>query len=511
MPSAVGATNPLRDDARLRRAAPPCAVVIFGASGDLAHRKLLPSLYSMAEKRLLPAGFGVVGVARTEMAADDFKKMVRESLESYGHGVKDEATWQAFAEGLHYIPSRIDASEFQRLEDELKNVDQTRGTQHNRIYYLAIPPQAFSDVISHMKTSGMNDNEDGSFTRIVIEKPFGRDLASAKELNRVIHEVYDESQVFRIDHYLGKETVQNLLVLRFANGFFEPTWDRRYVDHVQITVAEDLGIGHRAAFYDQAGALRDIVQNHLLQLLSITAMEPPVRYDADSLRTEKLKVLSAIRRMEVAEVPHYVVRGQYGAGKVAGEDVPGYREEEGIPDDSPTDTFVAWKVLVDNWRWADTPFYVRTGKRLPKKATEIALTYRQPPHSPFAEPGAPAPDPNVLVIRIQPDEGITLRFGAKVPVPGVRIRPVSMDFLYGASFAQESPDAYERLILDAMLGDATLFPRYDEVEEAWEVVEPILEHFARERPEFPNYDAGSWGPEAADTLLEQDGRHWRRS
>jgi glucose-6-phosphate 1-dehydrogenase len=357
----------------------------------------------------------------------------------------------------------------------------------------------------------MNDNEDGSFTRIIVEKPFGRDLQSARELDRVIHEVFEEGQVFRIDHYLGKETVQNVLVLRFANGFFEPSWDRRYVDHVQITVAEELGIGHRAGFYETAGALRDIVQNHLLQVLCITAMEPPVRYDADTLRTEKLKVLKSIRRMDVAEVPDFVVRGQYGPGTVGGQDVVGYRQEESIAPDSSTETFVAWKVLIDNWRWAGIPFYIRTGKRLPRKSTEIVIQYRQPPHSPFAERGAPLPEANLLVIRIQPEEGITLRFGAKVPVPGVKIRPVSMDFLYGASFMQESPDAYERLILDAMLGDATLFPRSDEVDEAWAIVDPILVHFARETPEFPNYDAGTWGPKAAHELLEADGRRWHRA
>jgi glucose-6-phosphate 1-dehydrogenase len=503
--------NPLRDDARLHRAPPPCALVIFGASGDLAHRKLLPSVYSMARKNLLPAGFAIVGVARTEMDAKGFQDMVRESLEKFGDGIGDEETWKNFCDGLHYIPSRIDASEFQRLEDELKVIDETRGTGHNRLYYLAIPPQAFSDVVSHMNTAGMNDDSDGSWTRLIIEKPFGHDLQTARELNRTVHGHFDESQVFRIDHYLGKETVQNLLVLRFANGFFEPSWDRRYIDHVQITVAEDIGIGHRAGFYDSAGALRDIVQNHLLQVLCITAMEPPVRYDADSLRAEKLKVLQSIRRMSVEDVPVHVVRGQYGPGTVGGEDAAGYRQEEAIPADSTTETFVAWKIHVDNWRWADTPFYIRTGKRLPRKTTEVALYYRQPPHSPFSEQGAPLPEPNVLVIRIQPEEGVTLRFGAKVPVPGVHIRPVSMDFLYGSSFTQTSPDAYERLILDAMLGDATLFPRYDEVEEAWEIVTPIQEWFGKDEPSFPNYAAGTWGPEAAHDLITRDGRRWHRS
>jgi glucose-6-phosphate 1-dehydrogenase len=410
--------------------------------------------------------------------------------------------WERLAEGLAYVSADfgVEGGE-DALVQALNEVDETRGTKGNRVYYLAVPPAAFDDIVTAL---GRRRAASG-WTRLIVEKPFGHDLASAQQLNELITTYFHEDEIFRIDHYLGKETVQNMLVLRFANGIFEPIWNRQFIDHVQITVAESLGIEGRADFYEHAGAIRDVVQNHMLQLVALTAMEPPIDFAAESVRNEKVKVLKAIH----TPGPKHVVRGQYGAGYVDGEEVPGYREEQGVGSDSETETYVAAKLFVDNWRWADTPFYLRTGKRLPRRETTIAIQFKRAPHPPF-EVDQESLRPNVLLIHIQPDEGVSLAIGAKVPGQGTSIRTVHMDFLYGGAFRMGIPEAYERLILDCLLGDATLFTRADEVEEQWAIVDAMVAPWKRDRPRFPNYAAGSWGPPAADDLLHRDGRSWRR-
>jgi glucose-6-phosphate 1-dehydrogenase len=415
---------------------------------------------------------------------------------------RDEV-WDALTKGMRYIAADFtDHDALDQLAGTLTGMDQELGTASNRVYYLAIPPSAFEPVVREL---GEHSRATG-WTRLIVEKPFGHDLASARHLNAVIEEHFDETEVFRIDHYLGKETVQNMLALRFANGIFEPIWNRQFVDHVQITVAESMGIEGRAGYYEQAGAIRDIFQNHLLQLLAITAMEPPIDFTADSVRNEKVKVLRALH----TPGPKSVVRGQYGRGFVEGEEVRGYREEEGVDPNSMTETYVAAKLYVDNWRWADTPFYVRMGKRLSRRETTIAIEFKRAPHPPFEELAAEGLQPNVLIVHVQPDEGVSLAIGAKVPGQGLTIRTVHMDFLYGGAFRMGLPEAYERLILDAMLGDATLFTRIDEVEEQWKLVDAIVAAWARDRPAFPNYAAGTWGPPSAQDLLKRDGRSWRR-
>jgi len=495
--------NPLLEGLRLRRAPDPCALVIFGASGDLTKRKLFPALYSLALRRLLPERFGVVGVARTEETDDDFREAMKAAVQEFGRDDFREETWDWLAERTRYLSTDFaDEGGHQRLVEALNELDEQHGTSGNRVYYFAVPPNAistlFREIGEHRSTEG--------WTRLIVEKPFGRDLASAKELNTELQEHFDESEVFRIDHYLGKETVQNLLALRFANGIFEPIWNRQFVDHVQITVAESIGIEGRAAFYEQAGAIRDIFQNHLLQLVALTAMEPPIDFTADSVRNEKVKVLRGIH----TPGPKHVVRGQYGRGFIEGEEVPAYREEPGVDPSSMTETFVAAKLYVDNWRWADTPFYVRAGKRLPRRETTIAIEFKRAPHPPFEEAAGEELRPNVLVCHIQPDEGVSLEFAAKVPGQGLRLRTVHMDFLYGGAFRTGIPEAYERLILDCLLGDATLFTRADEVEEQWSLVDAIVAFWQRDRPAFPNYEAGTWGPAALDELMRRDGRSWRR-
>jgi glucose-6-phosphate 1-dehydrogenase len=422
------------------------------------------------------------------------------------------AVWDAFAEGLHYVQASYDdASGYRRLADLLEKLDRERGTAGNRVFYLATPPGAYSGIVEQLGASGLaQPPSPDAWTRIIIEKPFGRDLETARELNRQLTSAFREEQIYRIDHYLGKETVQNILVFRFANGIFEPIWNRRYVDHVQITVAESIGLEGRGRYYDQTGALRDMVQNHLLQLLSLVAMEPPIAFDADAVRGEKVKVLHAVRPFGPSDVPNLTVRGQYGPGAVGAEDVPGYRQEPGVSPDSNIETYVAMKLFVDNWRWADTPFYLRTGKRLPRRVSEIAIQFKRAPHLLFRQ-AAEGLEPNVLVLRIQPNEGISLRAGVKVPGPTIQIRSINLDFLYGLSFGVEQPEAYERLLLDCMLGDSTLFTRSDEVETAWALLMPILDTWAdHPPPDFPNYPAGTWGPEAAHNLIEEDGRRWRR-
>ncbi|MFL5951266.1 MAG: glucose-6-phosphate dehydrogenase [Gaiellaceae bacterium] len=495
--------NPLLEGLQVRRTPDPCVLVIFGASGDLTKRKLFPALYSLAYRRLLPEKFAVVGIARTEESDDDFRGRMKEAVQQFGRDEFRDDVWETLAEGMRYIAADFsDEQGLDRLVDTVNELDEERQTGGNRVYYLAIPPSAFDTVV---RAVGKRRSADG-WARLIVEKPFGHDLASAHELNGVIEEHFSEREIFRIDHYLGKETVQNMLALRFANGIFEPIWNRQFVDHVEITVAESMGIEGRAGYYEQAGAIRDIFQNHLLQLLAITAMEPPIDFTADSVRNEKVKVLRALH----TPGPKSVVRGQYGRGFVEGEEVAGYREEEGVGHQSMTETYVAAKLYVDNWRWADTPFYVRMGKRLPRRETTIAIEFKRAPHPPFEELAAEGLRPNVLLVHVQPDEGVSLAIGAKVPGQGITIRTVHMDFLYGGAFRTGLPEAYERLILDAMLGDATLFTRIDEVEEQWSLVDAIVAPWARDRPAFPNYPAGTWGPPSAEDLLKRDGRSWRR-
>jgi glucose-6-phosphate 1-dehydrogenase len=495
--------NPLLEGLQLRRTPDPCVLVIFGASGDLTKRKLFPALYSLAYRRLLPEKFAVVGIARTEESNDEFRERMKGSVQQFGRDEFRDDVWDTLAEGMRYVAADFsDEQGLDELVDTVNELDRERETGGNRVYYLAIPPSAFETVVEAV---GRHRSDDG-WTRLIVEKPFGHDLQSARELNSVIERHFEEREVFRIDHYLGKETVQNMLALRFANGIFEPIWNRQFVDHVEITVAESIGIEGRATYYEQAGAIRDIFQNHLLQLLAITAMEPPIDFTADSVRNEKVKVLRALH----TPGPKSVVRGQYGRGYVEGEEVPGYREEPGVDPQSMRETYVAAKLYVDNWRWADTPFYVRMGKRLPRRETTIAIEFKRAPHPPFEELAAEGLRPNVLLVHVQPDEGVSLAIGAKVPGQGMTIRTVHMDFLYGGAFRTGLPEAYERLILDAMLGDATLFTRIDEVEEQWSLVDAIVAAWARDRPAFPNYAAGTWGPPSADELLKRDGRTWRR-
>jgi glucose-6-phosphate 1-dehydrogenase len=495
--------NPLLEGLQLRRTPDPCVLTIFGASGDLTKKKLLPALYALAFRRLLPEKFAVVGVARTQESDDDFRERMKEAVQEHGRDEFRDDVWDSLAEGMRYVATDFsDEGGEDEVARTLSELDEERGTGGNRVYYLAIPPSVFPTVVDAL---GRRRSAEG-WTRLIIEKPFGHDLESANELNAAIQEHFTEDEVFRIDHYLGKETVQNMLALRFSNGIFEPIWNRQFIDHIQITVAESIGIEGRAGYYEQAGAMRDIFQNHLLQLLAITAMEPPIDFTADSVRNEKVKVLRAMH----TPGPKSVVRGQYGRGFVEGEEVVGYREEEGVAPNSATDTYVAAKLYVDSWRWADTPFYVRMGKRLARRETTIAIQFARAPHPPFEETVGDGLRPNVLLVHIQPDEGVSLAIGAKVPGQGMTIRQVHMDFLYGGAFRTGMPEAYERLILDAMLGDATLFTRTDEVEEQWKLVDAMVAAWKRDRPNFPNYPAGTWGPIAADELLARDGRSWRR-
>ena len=506
------AENVLREGLRLERVPDPCIVVLFGGTGDLAHRKVLPALYHLWRTNLLPHEFVVLAVGRRPYDDDAYRQDIRSSLEQHSRLLPiDSDAWRSLAERICYQHLDFaDASGFDDLAKRLESLDEEHGTRGNRLYYLATQPSQFAEIIGQLGRVGLDhEKHDGGWRRVVIEKPFGHDLESARRLNREVGRVFRESQVYRIDHYLGKETVRNLLVFRFGNGIFEPLWNRRYVDHVQITVAESIGIENRGAFYEETGASRDVLQNHLLQVVSLIAMEPPARFEANALRDEKVKVLRAISGA-TTDVDANVVRGQYGPGWVAATHVPGYRQERDVDPESETETFVAARLMIDDWRWSGVPFYVRTGKRLPKRSTEIAIQYREVPHRLFQDEGV-EPDPNLLAIRIQPDEGIMLRFGAKVPGLGLDVRSVTMDFTYGSAFNVDSPDAYETLILDALQGDASLFTRADEVEEAWSIVDPIIEAWAEgPPPQFPNYDAGTWGPVEADELLAREGRRWRR-
>ncbi|WP_328563812.1 glucose-6-phosphate dehydrogenase [Streptomyces coelicoflavus] len=503
-------SNPLRDpqDRRLPRIAGPSGLVIFGVTGDLSRRKLMPAVYDLANRGLLPPGFSLVGFARRDWEDQDFAQVVHDAVKEHARTPFREEVWQQLSEGMRFIPGDFDDDNaFEQLRKAVEELDASRGTSGNYAFYLSVPPKFFPKVVQQLKKHGLTDAPDGSWRRAVIEKPFGHDLDSARDLNALVHEVFDPEQVFRIDHYLGKETVQNILALRFANQMYEPIWNRSYVDHIQITMAEDIGIGGRAGYYDGIGAARDVIQNHLLQLLALTAMEEPAAFDARSLLTEKLKVLRAVRLPD--ELGEHTVRGQYAGGWQGGAQVPGYLEEEGIDPASTTDTFAAIKLGIDNRRWAGVPFYLRTGKRLGRRVTEIAVVFQRAPHSPFDSTATEELGENAIVIRVQPDEGMTVRFGSKVPGTSMEIRDVSMDFAYGESFTESSPEAYERLILDVLLGDANLFPRHQEVEESWRILDPIEEYWAsHDKP--AQYASGGWGPREADEMLARDGRSWRR-
>jgi glucose-6-phosphate 1-dehydrogenase len=506
----ISEENPLRAGLPRRRAPQPCAMVIFGATGDLTRRKLIPALFHLAGEGLLPASLAIVGFARREGSDEQLRESFRRAL---GEAAQGEL-WERFAQSIFYYRGEYgDPAAYVGLRELLARLDRERGTAGNRLFYLSTPPDVAAEVARCLGEAGLvpPPRESGPWARLVVEKPFGHDLASAVELNRQLAAVFDESQIFRIDHYLGKETVQNLLVLRFANQLFEPLWNQKYVDHVQITVSESLGVEGRGGYFEGAGILRDMVQNHLLQLLCLVGMEPPAVLEANPVRDEKVQLLHSVRPIRPAEANEITVRGQYGPGWVNGEEVPGYRSEPDVDPASTVETYVALRLWIDNWRWAGVPFYLRAGKRLPKRVTEIAVEFKSVPRILFnRDPDAPLA-PNVLAIRIQPDEGISLRFAAKVPGQAVRIEPVKMEFSYGAAFGTEPPEAYERLLLDALLGDSTLFTRRDEVEAAWAIVDPILKGWREgEAHEFPNYRAGTWGPEAADAFIEADGRRWRR-
>ncbi|MFJ8739923.1 glucose-6-phosphate dehydrogenase [Embleya sp. NBC_00888] len=507
---AVWPENPLRDpqDRRLPRIAGPSGLVIFGVTGDLSRKKLMPAIYDLANRGLLPPGFALTGFARRDWENQDFAQVVYEAVKEHARTPFREEVWQQLSEGFRFVQGEFDDGKaFDQLRQTIDELDEQQGTQGNHAFYLSVPPKAFPEVVRQLKEHGLADPKADSWRRVVIEKPFGHDLKSARELNKVVDEVFPPEAVFRIDHYLGKETVQNIMALRFANTMFEPLWNRSYVDHVQITMAEDIGIGGRAGYYDGIGAARDVIQNHLLQLLALTAMEEPVSFDADSLVAEKLKVLSSVKLPD--DLSRGTVRAQYTRGWQGGELAKGYLEEDGIPPDSRTDTYAAIKLEIANRRWAGVPFYLRAGKRLGRRVTEIAVVFQRAPHLPFDATATEELGQNALVIRVQPDEGMTVRFGSKVPGTAMEVRDVNMDFAYGESFTESSPEAYERLLLDVLLGDAPLFPRHEEVELSWKILDPIEEHWAQHGKPEP-YVSGTWGPDAADEMLARDGRSWRR-
>ncbi|HEX8648513.1 MAG TPA: glucose-6-phosphate dehydrogenase [Thermoleophilaceae bacterium] len=486
----------------------PTTLVIFGATGDLSRRKLLPGIYNLAHEGALPERFNLIGVSRGDESDEGFREIARESITQFSRREADEKVLDSLLQRMRYVAGSFDEDGmYERLAGVAKEFDDEADLRFNRLYYLSVAPSFFPLIAEKLGDHGLANCEGGE-TRMIIEKPFGTDLKTAQDLNRALLGVFDESQIFRIDHYLGKETVQNMLVLRFANGIFEPLWNRSYIDSVQITAAEDLGIGSRAGYYDKSGALRDLVQNHMLQLLMLLAMEPPVSFDADAVRDEKVKVLHAIHPPTPDEVPEMAVRAQYEAGASGGEDVQGYLDEEDVPKDSTTETYAAVKLHIDNWRWAGVPFYLRTGKRLARKVTEIAVTLKPVPHLAFKQSGSLGVEANQLVMSVQPNEGVSLKLVAKIPGARMSVRPVNMEFLYGTSFMSQSPEAYERLIMDTMRGDATLFARDDEVEAAWAICDPILEAWSRTSGPLPKYAAGSPGPAEADELILPD--TWRQ-
>ena len=504
---AVVEENPLTEGLE-RLPVHPTTLVIFGASGDLAKRKLLPAIYNLAHEGALPERFNLIGCARSEWSDDEFREVAKEAIQKFSRRETDETVLNGLLSRARYVPGNFDdAAVFSKIADIAEQEDDEAGIAFNRIFYLSVAPQFFETIAEQLGQSGMNRRE-GAETRIVVEKPFGHDLESALHLNSALLSVFEEKQIYRIDHYLGKETVQNTLVLRFANGIFEPVWNRSYVDHVQITATEEVALEGRAGYYDSAGALRDLIQNHLLQLLMLTSMEPPVSFSANDIRDEKVKVLHAIKPPKVEEVHDMAVRAQYSAGNAGGKDVPGYLEEEGVKDGSVTETFAAVRLKVDNWRWAGVPFYIRTGKALARKGTEIVITLKPVPHLAFEQQGSLGVHPNQLILAVQPNEGVSMSLMAKIPGSRMRVRPVNMEFLYGTSFLSQSPEAYERLILDTMRGDATLFARNDEVEAAWRIVDPILEAWSKDTDPIPQYKAGSSGPAEQDSIL-RDGDQWR--
>jgi glucose-6-phosphate 1-dehydrogenase len=511
--------NPLREGLQGERVPPPTTMVIFGASGDLTKRKLIPALYSLARDRLLPSPFNVVGVARRDLGDGPFRQQMRESCDKYARRRPvEDSLWQSFSDGIFYVAGTFENDDtYAKLKKRLDDIDGQRDTGGNRVFYLSTPPSEYPVIVKKLGEAGLiNRDRSGAFTRVIIEKPFGHDLESARALNHEVHQYLREDQTYRIDHYLGKETVQNILVFRFANGIWEPLWNGRYIDHVQLTVAEAIGVEGRGGYFEQAGILRDMVQNHMFQFLCLMSMEPPVAFEAEAVRDEKLKVLRSLRPLptDPKELAKLVVRGQYGRGFVNGEERIAYREEQGVVKSSTVETFAALKLHIDNWRWAGVPFYLRAGKALPKRVTEIAIHFKRAPHSLFNDGrsrGRLAEEPNVLTIRIQPDEGISLKFFSKVPGPTMDVLPVPMEFRYGTSFGAEPPEAYERLLLDCLLGDGTLFTRGDEVEASWTWIDRIEKAWADQpASEFPNYASGTWGPADADKLIEGDGRVWRK-
>ncbi|MCG3192533.1 MAG: Glucose-6-phosphate 1-dehydrogenase 2 [Thermoanaerobaculia bacterium] len=496
-------------------AATPVTIVIFGGSGDLAHRKLVPALFELHREGYLAAGSAVVGFSRSVASDEAWRLAMKSAVEEFGRCKPSQNTglWDEFASRLFIHRGDVAAPKsFTELGERMREIETQRGLPGNRLYYLAIPPSSIEPVIRNMgETALVAPSESSVWSRVIVEKPFGHDLGSARSLNELLSSVFRERQIFRIDHYLGKETTQNILVFRLGNGLFEPLWNRRYIDHVQITVAEAIGVEGRGKFFEETGILRDIVQNHALQLLCLVAMEPPVAFEPNAVRDEKVKVLRSIRPQTTEEILRDTVRGQYGPGAVGGVAVPGYRQEPNVDEASLRDTYAAWKLQIENWRWAGVPFYIRAGKRLPKRVTEIAITFKTPPIAFFRKFGVMRQEPNSLILRIQPDEGIALRFGAKQPGAAMKFDPVKMDFRYSEYFGAHAPDAYERLLLDAINGDSTLFMRRDEIEVAWEHVTAVLDTWRENPPlDMPNYEAGTWGPEAAVALMARDGRNWRR-
>lgn len=490
----------------------PCVMVIYGATGDLTARKLMPALYNLAKSNLLSREFAIVGVARNDYTTDQFRQIIGEKLQNFATGSVDQDLKDWLLRRLYYVSGEFDDPKmYERLGQTLEEVDKTHNTHGNYFFYLATSPVFFGMIVDQLGASNLACEKDGHWRRIVFEKPFGNDLDSAKSLNRQVRKVLAENQIYRIDHYLGKETVQNILVFRFGNGIFEPIWNRRYIDHVQITVAETVGVEKRGGYFDMAGTLRDMVPNHLFQLLSLTTMEPPISFNSDAVHDEQSKILHAVQPLSAEDVLRYAVRGQYGTGEINGDRFPGYRQEQGVPPDSKTETFVALKLMIDNWRWAGVPFYIRTGKRLGSRHTEVAIQFKRAPLVLFRDTPVNTLKPNQLVMHMAPDEGISLRFGAKVPGAQMKVGSVEMDFKYTDYFGTNPNTGYEILLYDGIMGDQTLFQRADMVEAGWAVVDPILDVWKALPPrDFPNYEAGAWGPIEADDLIARDERHWRK-
>jgi glucose-6-phosphate 1-dehydrogenase len=506
----VSTDSPLHDPLRFHRKTPPCVVVIFGANGDLTKRKLMPALYRLAYEGRLAPGFAVIGISRTVMTDDDFRARMHDSVSKFLEDSPfDEDLWRSFAQGLSYLPGDVgDSVLYRQIGKSLEEIEKEHETAGNVLFYLSTQPSQYAGIAEGLGAAGLAKG--AGWRRIIIEKPFGHDLASAQDLNTRLQSHFQEEQIYRIDHYLGKETVQNIMAFRFGNGIFEPLWNRRYIDHVQITAAESIGVEGRGAYYQEAGALRDMIQNHLSQVMATIAMEPSATFSSDAVRDERAKLLRSVHILKPEEVADNAVAGQYGPGRVGGQPVAGFRQEPGVSPDSTTNTYAAVTFLVDNWRWAGVPFYIRTGKYMPKRVTEIAIQFRSAPLSVFRSSDGPGESaPNLLILRIQPEEGISLKFVSKRPGAGMTLRPVSMDFNYGTSFGERSPSAYETLLLDAIIGDATLYTRQDMVEASWRAVQPILDGWSTQNFSFPNYAAGTWGPTAADQMLARRGHVWR--